>query len=81
MSEFTIQTDVPIPPITGRGRKSKYPTERLGVGQSYFVPENQASYNQVSQAAYAHARGSTKKFTIRRVAEDGIPGTRVWRTA
>lgn len=34
---ITIETDIQVKDITGRGRKSKYPLHNIEPGQSFFV--------------------------------------------
>lgn len=72
--KFEIRSDIPIPePLRG---VAKYPFDELEVGQSFFVPN--ASGSKLHSAAI---RCKPKKFTVRRVNENGVWGARMWRVA
>lgn len=55
---FTIDDNVPVPAVTGRGRsgQSSYPFDVLKVGQSFFVPK--AAKNLASTVSGANSRHS-----------------------
>ena len=78
---YEIEKNVPIPKPQVVGRPSKYPFEKMDVGDSFFV-ENQKHESvyklsvTISQAT-RRSRLKGKRFTVRQL--DG--GVRVWRTA
>lgn len=81
---FIIEKGIPVPAVAS-GRPTIYPLERLGVGDSFFIPlpegkKHRDLQSSVSRAAKAH---EGKKFTTRKdVSPDGgTDGIRVWRTA
>jgi hypothetical protein len=62
-SVFKIDDNLPIPTITGRGRKGcSYPFDALQVGQSFFVPNDESKPNATK------AMGSTVSSTNARYA-------------
>lgn len=65
---------IPIPPKAEHGgRPQKYPYDRLAVGDSFFVPRtNLSTHHWKLRTGWS--------FTRRVVTEDGIRGSRVWRT-
>lgn len=72
MSEYVIETGVPIPPKQrGKGPGPKYPFHLLEVGQSVVLPRK-------AESAATKARRNGKRFTARRLP-DGL--VRVWRIA
>lgn len=75
---FTIQRNIPFPT---RIRGSKYPVQKLNVGESFFVSKEEAKQATVSACCKRMANRSNFKITIRRVDEDGVEGVRVWRVA
>jgi len=76
---YEVSSDHPLPDgLThrGRGRPSKFPLQKLEIGQSFFVPcSTPADKNAVSVSARYFAQKLKRKFTTRSV--DG--GMRVWR--
>lgn len=86
MTDHPIRIDkhVPLPADTrGRGR-TKFPFRDMEVGDSFFVPTTGKAAHQtrsnVSSAASRSGKGSGRVFTTRDVTENGVRGTRVWRT-
>lgn len=78
---------IPIP--TERGQPAKYPFRSLvEVGDSFFFetgPERQeAVANSISSLSSMYwptaFPGAKRKFSFRRLIEDGVYGVRVWRT-
>ena len=69
-----IETNVPVPTESGRGRRAIYPFGDMNVGDSVFI-EGQAVGGSAYAAACQHGRLHGKKFTGRTV--DG--GLRIWR--
>ena len=80
-----IEKNVPIPdkcPNDGRGKKSKYPFEKMEVGDSFLHDE---PYSHAAQTRLHNAARNFKnyhrdkfdwKFTVRKVEGNKI---RVWR--
>lgn len=72
---FEIEKGVPIPEIT---HASKYPFEKMEVGDSFFVEGDEAKNRLYSSASvYSKRHGGKTKFVVRGV--DG--GARCWRTS
>ena len=87
-----LDDNVPVPPITGRGRKtSPLPFDEMAVGQSFFMPNTEAMPNAAramgSKASIMNRKYmlegdiATRNYIARSVVENGIEGARVWRTA
>lgn len=74
MSEFHIEKGIPVPKMTGAGRKTKYPFESMQVGDSFFVKDG--AVKTLSRSCGTYGKRLERKFTSRTV--DG--GARVWRT-
>ena len=66
-----IQSNVPVAPPVGRGRKAKYPFASMKVKDSFFTEEVNARLS-----AYAYGKRHDMTFTTR--AEGS--GIRIWRT-
>ena len=73
---MTVKIDkgIPVPP-RGSNRASKYPYDKLEIGDSFFVKGKNAT--KFSASAYTQARKLGIKLTVRN-EKDGV---RVWRTA
>lgn len=76
--KIEIMTDVPIPPKRLRGRPpgSKYPFDRLQVGESFHISISKVKpASMVSITSRQNKALAPKKFTTRTTAR----GTTVWR--
>lgn len=71
----TIDTGVPIPPTMAC--RAQRPFRALAVGESFFVPGKTREQLGINR----HHQRDGRRFATRRVIEDGIKGTRVWRIA
>lgn len=72
---YAIETNIPVPQIGGRGRKSSvYPFAQMNVGDSFFVPG--ITTTKITGTVFHHGKRLNMKFVTRTV--DG--GVRVWRT-
>jgi hypothetical protein len=90
VSEFALQSSIPIPPKPKRGnpnwasyRKAAiYPWAEMKVGTSFFVPLARGKSFSAASAKqkYEAKHGNIVVYEIRRVVEDGTDGVRVWRT-
>lgn len=69
-----FDTNIPIPP---RNNTKKHFADEIKVGESYFV---EASGEAVAYTTKKVQRSTGKRFTRRKVTEDGVSGYRVWRT-
>lgn len=78
---FQTQTAVPLPRIKSAPYQSKYPFNRMEIGESVFIPCPGYSKKEkrADQAAWAIGRLYGRKFTRRRTVEDGVDGIRIWR--
>jgi hypothetical protein len=75
--EFKIESGVPIP-ADARASRTKYPLDRLAVGNSFFVPLNDLKRAKNLRATFS-TRAKKKGISIVSIADD--TGVRVWRTA
>lgn len=72
-----VDRGIPLPGNINRGRKGRYPWRQMQPGDSFFVPGK--SSNTLA-ACSRHLRSKTgMDFTGRKVVENGVVGTRVWR--
>lgn len=76
MSNIVIDKGVPVPPSNVSRRK--YPFDAMEVGDSFFVAGRQ---HKVYGAINWHTKHSNKRFTTRKVVENGVAGIRVWRVS
>ena len=65
-----IESNIPLPP----GRRSRYPLQELGVGQSFLV-QGEPHRKPYKSIRYANKHGKFGQFICAKV--EG--GTRVWR--
>ena len=77
---FQIESGVEIPPQAQPLRKTKYPFNRLNVGDSFVFPvatdeDREAVQNRLQSAAANWGRSRGMRFVTRRVTQ----GIRVWR--
>lgn len=85
---FTIEKGIPCPALQPRGVTSKYPFDKMEVGDSFFVPvspkEGEAVEHALSRLR-SNIEGNKRRvvkmtghtITVR-IVEGGV---RVWRTA
>lgn len=74
MQPVSLETGIPIP------ETSKYPWQRLEVGESFLVPsdtieDRRLTRGRLARLAVYHGRRRGTRYTIRSVPE----GVRVWR--
>jgi len=82
---FKIERGIPIPPISGQGRRGRppvYPLGQLRIGESFLIrlPEGDKralACKRLAAAACSYGKLHEKKFTIRTVGD----GVRCWRVA
>lgn len=72
--DYKIQKNVPIPKRTKT--KSKYPFDKMGVGDSFYSPGKPAGL-YVAARKWAKENNSESRFAVRAEGE----GSRCWRTA
>lgn len=81
-----IDKGVPIPEKI-QGPRLRYPFNYMEVGDSFFVPLNGRKAANVMSSISGSARSGRaasaggRRFTSRRVTENGVPGIRCWRFA
>jgi hypothetical protein len=77
---YKLDQDLPIPPRplnhSLKPRVAVYPWAQMRVGDSFFVPQGNRKSGFSTHGA---SKRYLAKYTTRKVAEDGIPGERVWR--
>jgi hypothetical protein len=82
---FEIRSNVPLPTIQrggGAGRVSKYPFDKLEVGQSFFIPGiTTKSFASTINGQNRKGKNADPKraFTVRTENENGVAGVGVWR--
>lgn len=78
-----IESGIPLPPYnTKRERKSKYPFARMNVGDSFFVPTTNETFDNIRHAVYAAACHYAKRNGGGRYKTRAVPGgLRIWRVA
>lgn len=79
--DIVINSNVPLPLLNHRfSTRSPFSqiVDRLEVTQSFFVAGDKMG-QLCNMTTYRH-KTSKKRFTVRTVIEDGIAGTRLWRT-
>lgn len=81
MSEFKLESGVPIPKVSRVTKGStKYPFESMNVGDSFAVPMKDASVetvlNRVRAATFRYAKDYGGKFTVRVMDDETV---RIWR--
>ena len=69
----TIDTGVPVPETTGKGRPSIWPIDQLGVGESFVFP---ADKRQTIASAASRKKEGGKEFTIKKQDDTSY---RIWR--
>jgi len=75
-----IDKNVPIPETQYRGQKeSKYPFDKLGIGDSFFIECNKenARAKQSTLCALASRFGKNKRKSF--IVKQVLGGVRVWR--
>lgn len=90
--EYLIECNIPIPEKINVGYSSKYPFNKMKVGDSFFVPcintktgsnKSELSVYHMVLTAAAHYRRRTNRldqhYTARVVEEQGKRGARIWR--
>jgi hypothetical protein len=80
MDDFQIEDAISIPEIKRGGAGAlKYPFEKLGVGQSFFVPGKSIASTVNSANKRYKTETPARHFAIRKDSKDGVAGSRVWR--
>lgn len=87
---FDIEDGVPLPsaPVRKRGRgpkpgqkfQARLPLRDMTPGQSLFVGTVECSLNKLRQRIHRLCHLYGERYTTRACIENGIEGTRVWRT-
>jgi len=80
MSEIKIDKGLPIPPGSGRGKRSIYPFRQMEIGDSIFIPNKTARIIGGVWGTFAK-RNPEFAFKARADSVEGVPGVRVWRIA
>lgn len=79
-----IESDIPIPERNykngNKQGKAVIPWADFRPGQSLFVPETVRSNALLNCAAKQNGWKHGIRFTLRKLVENGVEGTRVWRT-
>ena len=73
LGAYEIESDIPLP----THQRSIYPFQQMQVGDSFLVLADDARRAQT--AAYNWAKVNGKKFTTRRISDEG--NVRIWRSA
>tara|TARA_R110000772_G_scaffold45492_1_gene104209 strand:- start:2082 stop:2318 length:237 start_codon:yes stop_codon:yes gene_type:complete len=76
---YKIEKNVEMPKeVDGRGAKAKYPFENLKLGESFFAPGVDAK--DLSNVSMYWKRKLKRNYTVRTVTDEGVSGSRAWRT-
>lgn len=79
--KFVIESGIPL---AARRKGQKYPFDRLGVGDSFFVAGDKnhiASVRTLLSRQIRMGEHPGREFATRTVTEDAVKGVRVWRVA
>lgn len=76
ISQYAIDSSVPIPDMHGGRGILKYPFPLMQVGDSFFVPGRNS---QGVKGTINYWNRAGRKFTTRTRTENGVYGVRVWR--
>ena len=72
---FDVDDNVPMPTKGAPGWK-KYPFAEMEVGHSFFAP---LPSTMLSNASINWGKAHGRRFSVRKVTENGVQGARVWR--
>jgi hypothetical protein len=87
---YEIESNIPVPSATRRGRGSAYPFATMSVNDSFFIgtkdeAEDQRAVNRVTAAARIFRKSNPQfaglRVLARPVTEGDKVGVRVWRVA
>lgn len=78
---LTVDNDLPAPETNTRKQPVRSAIEGLEVGQSVFVPLNEAERHKTHSAAFNVRRALGYTLTCKGQVENGVAGVRVWRTS
>jgi hypothetical protein len=70
-----IESSIPIPKISKKGRQKLYPFEEMNVGDSFYMENRTASQLSSGANNWAKAYNPSAKF----VAKNEKKGARIWR--
>lgn len=76
-----IEDNIPIPTQQTYGGQPPIPLAKMEVGQSVFVPDSVKTAPNVRCYANQVGERLKRRFTTRKVNENGQVGLRVWRIA
>tara|TARA_R100001163_G_C5062708_1_gene199834 strand:+ start:837 stop:1082 length:246 start_codon:yes stop_codon:yes gene_type:complete len=79
MTDFNVETDVPMPEHLGRGRQPKYRWEKLQVGDSVMLPKKNRDSVTSSYDYYSRTKTNNEAKFICRVEQENQEMIRVWR--
>ena len=75
-----IENGIPVP-ATGRGRRLRFPWDKMEVNQSLFFPVDEKQGSSIYTSAYNFGKRHGGKFASRRVTEGEKTGMRIWKVA
>lgn len=76
---FKIEKGIPLPPASGRAGGTRAFYALMEVGDSVFFAGGDLT--KLAGNTNSWGRYHRRKFSVRRVTENGTAGVRVWRTA
>ena len=80
-TEYKIDKNIPAPTKWSRKSGLQAVIRSLSVGESFFA-KNETQHNMSSRCFTAKLRSNDgRDYTTKKATEDGVVGTRVWRTA
>jgi hypothetical protein len=75
VSDFEIESGVPVSTVETRGRPKLYPFEKLKPGESMFVP---GVYSKIRPVVAYARRVKGLNLVCRKAEKNGEKGARVW---
>lgn len=74
-----FEKNIPIPENYDGPRNNKYNYHKMEIGDSYAVVFEPTLVQKMRVALSQYCRRNNKKFTTRKVFEDGMTQFRIWR--
>lgn len=79
LNEIKLEKGIPCVGRPGPGIQAKYPFRSMEVDDSFAVPTSQVSTMTLSRTAQVWKTKLGFNFACRKLIEDGVEVTRVWR--
>lgn len=76
---FKLTNKIPHPRYGKGVSREQYPWKQMKPGDSFFCPRVSKKQTTVPAAHAQNQAHPRKKFSVRKVVENGVQGFRVWR--